>query len=123
MLKKLGQLEAFNDRFNIVLEGFDPVSTGGFTQVPNMILNDKNLSAQAKLAYAKLLSYAWFSDRVFPGQERMAEETGVSKSVVNRAILELQQRGYLEIQRRGQGKTNVYILKHTVTAKKNKKRG
>jgi hypothetical protein len=123
MMEKIGDSLAFKQAQNIVLQGFDPVSAGGFTQVPNVLLNDKDLTANAKLVYSKLLSYAWYNNMVFPGQERMAEEIGSSKSVVNRAVLELQKNGWLEIQRRGQGKTNVYVLKHTVTSKPGKKRG
>jgi len=44
----------------------------------------------------------------------MAEEIGSNKSTVNRAILELQKQGWIEITRRGQGMTNVYILKFVV---------
>ena len=113
-MDKLGEMEAFKERQNIVLEGFDPVSAGGFTQVPNILLNDPRLSFAAKVSYAKLLSYAWTNNLVFPGQERMARDIGSSKSVVNRAVLELQRQGWLEVRRRGQGKTNLYVLKHTV---------
>ncbi len=117
-MDKIGEIERLNEIRNIVLEGFDPVSAGGFTQVPNMLLNNTDLSAQAKLAYAKLLSYAWHNNMVFPGQERMAQETGSSQPTIARAIKELEQQGWLQIQRRGQGKTNIYILKHTITPKK-----
>ncbi len=120
-MQKIGEVDRLDEIRNIVLEGFDPVSAGGFTQVPNILLNDKDLTANAKLVYSKLLSYAWFNDRVFPGQVTMAEEIGSSKSVVNRAVLELEQRGWLEIKKRGQGWTNIYILRHTVTPKKAKK--
>lgn len=113
-MEKLGDLAQFQERQNIVLEGFDPVSSGGFTQVPNILLNDISLSFAAKVSYAKLLSYAWSNNLVFPGQERMARDIGSSKSAVNRAVLELQKHGWLEIRRRGQGKTNLYVLKHTV---------
>ena len=116
-MDKLSDLETFKERQNIVLEGFDPVSSGGFTQVPNILLNDPGLTFAAKVSYAKLLSYAWNNNCVFPGQERMARDLGSSKSVVNRAVLELQRQGWLEIRRRGQGKTNLYILKHTVGRK------
>jgi uncharacterized membrane protein len=51
----------------------------------------------------------------------MAEEIGSSKSTVGRAIQELEERGWLEIRRRGQGKTNLYILKYTVLPNKDKK--
>jgi len=54
---------------NIVLDGFDPVSTAGFTQVPNHILRCKGLSVGAKLTYAVLLSYAWQNDFCFPSPE------------------------------------------------------
>jgi hypothetical protein len=99
---------------NIVLHGFDPVSAGGFTQVPNVLLRSP-LSANAKVVYAQLLSYAWTNDRCYPGQERMAEDLGSTKSTVNRAILELQETGWLDVERRGQGKTNIYTLKYVVS--------
>src|SRR3954451_16407777 len=116
-MEKLGDSSIFKERQNIVLEGFDPVSAGGFTQVPNILLNETALSFAAKVSYAKLLSYAWNNNMVFPGQETMAKDIGSSRSVVNRAVMELQGRGWLQIQRRGQGKTNVYVLKHRVRAR------
>ena len=117
-MQKLSEIARFKEEQNILLEGFDPISAGGFTQIPNHLLNSKDLSAVAKIVYAKLLSYAWDNNRVFPGQERMAEDIGSSKSTVNRGIQELEDKGWLVIQRRGQGKTNVYVLSHTVRAKK-----
>ena len=122
-MEKLSDITQFKERQNIVLAGFDPVSAGGFTQVPNHLLNSRELTFGAKVVYAKLLSYAWHNDRVFPGQERMAEAIGSKKSTVNKAIKELEEKGWLAIERRGQGKTNVYTLCHTVTVKSRKKRG
>lgn len=116
-MEKLADIAHFKTRQNIILEGFDPVSAAGFTQVPNFILNCTQLSSNAKVVYAKLLSYAWSDDRVFPGQERMADDIGVSRPTTTKAIGELERVGYLEIQRRGQGLTNVYILRHTVKQK------
>jgi hypothetical protein len=116
-MEKLGDSKYFNEKLNIVLEGFDPVSAGGFTQVPNFIFNDKVLSFAAKVVYGKLLSYAWFNNYVFPGQDTMAQEMGTSQPTVARAIAELQKVGYLDIERRGQGMTNLYTLRHTVKQK------
>lgn len=113
-MEKVAQTAHYSQIQNIILEGFDPVSSGGFTQVPNFILKNPELSSNAKVVYAMLLSYAWNNDRVFPGQERMAEDMGISRPTVTKAIGELEQVGYLEIQRRGQGLTNIYILHHTV---------
>src|SRR5512138_2061812 len=53
------------------------------------LLNNHSLTNNAKVVYAKLLSYAWHNNQVFPGQERMAEEIGSSKSTVGRAVQEL----------------------------------
>jgi len=116
-MQKIGETAKFKEVQNIVLEAFDPVSAGGFTQIPNCVINDAVLSANAKLVYAKLLSYAWHNNLVFPGQERMAQEIGSSQPTVARAILELQTAGYLAIARRGQGLTNLYTLRHTVKQK------
>lgn len=113
-MDKLGDVQHFKDRQNIVLQGFDPVSAGGFTQIPNYLLNSPALSANAKVVYSKLLSYAWHNNRVYPGQERMADEIGTSQPTVARAVRELQDKGWLAIERRGQGKTNIYILKYKV---------
>ncbi len=117
MIEKIGDSQAFKQIQNIVLEGFDPVSAGGFTQIPNFLLNDKDLSFAAKVVYSKLLSYAWHNNMVFPGQETMAEDIGSKRSTVNKAIKELEVKGWLAIDRRGQGKTNIYTLKHTVKPK------
>ena len=63
---------------NIILRGADALSTKGFTQVPNHILDNGKLSPGAKLTYAMLLKYAWQNDYCFPGQERLAKDMGVS---------------------------------------------
>src|SRR5690242_10059203 len=99
-MKKLSDLYRFHERQNIILKGFDPISAGGFTQVPNVLLNDATISANAKVVYSKLLSYAWYNDLVFPGQDRMAADIGFSTPTVSRALHELEQHKWLEIQRR-----------------------
>src|SRR6266545_1988018 len=116
-MEKLANLAQFQNRQNIVLEGFDPLSAGGFTQIPNFVLKNAAVSCNAKVAYALLLSYAWNNDSVFPGQERMATDMGTSRPTVTKSIGELQKTGYLEVQRRGQGLTNIYVLHHTVRQK------
>ncbi|MBV8893004.1 MAG: helix-turn-helix domain-containing protein [Acidobacteria bacterium] len=101
-MEKLADLRQFQDRQNIVLQGFDPVSAGGFTQVPNILLKDPKVSANAKVVYSMLLSYAWNNAYVFPGQERLGEDIGLSQPTIARAVKELEQQGWLEIQRRGE---------------------
>ena len=116
-MDKISTIDRFKEHRNIVLEGFDPLTAGGYTQIPNLLLK-QSFSNNAKVVYAKLLSYAWHNNQVFPGQERMGEEISSSKSTVGRAIQELEDQGWLEIKRRGQGKTNVYVLKYRITPKK-----
>jgi len=117
-MQKLETIDRFKEHQTIVLKGFDPISAHGFTQVPNYLMTNSGLTCNAIVAYAKLLSYAWNNDRVFPGQERMAQEIGSSQPTVARAVKELEERGWLEIERRGQGKTNIYILKYKTPSKR-----
>ena len=62
----------------------------------------------AKMAYTALLSYAWHNDFCYPGQDRMAKEIGSSRKSVNLWLQELDEKGFIKIVRRGQGKTNLY---------------
>src|SRR5216684_8216778 len=87
---------------NIQLATKDPVARGGFTQVPNFILKDPDLSLGAKVTYAMFLSYAWHNDSCFPGQEKLAAHMGMSRSRVTEYVGELERAGLLKIQRRGQ---------------------
>ena len=95
---------------NIRLRNADAASTGGFTQVPNFILDTNLVSPGAKLAYALLLRYAWQNDYCFPGQERLAKDMGAGKRSIVTYLKELQKVGFIVIERRGQGKSNIYEL-------------
>ena len=108
---------------NIELDTSDPVVRGGFTQVPNFILKNPALSFGAKVAYAMFLSYAWHNDSCFPGQDRLSADMGVTRPRVTQLIAELQKVGLISIQRRGQGKTNVYRVHFNVQERKHAGRG
>src|SRR5262245_15271357 len=95
---------------NIELDTLDPVTRGGFTQVPNFILKHPKLSIGAKVTYAMFLSYAWHNDSCFPGQDRLAADMGVTRPRVTQLIAELEEAGLVSIQRRGQGRTNLYTV-------------
>jgi DNA-binding transcriptional ArsR family regulator len=94
----------------IILKGADAASAKGFTQVPNFLLKSKHLSAGDKMTFAMLLSYAWQNDYCFPGQQRLGDDLGLDERSVRRHLKSLQANGLLAIQRRGQGKTNIYEL-------------
>jgi hypothetical protein len=114
MLKPIGEI--LKEK-NIELGTDNPVVRGGFTQVPNFILKDSELSLGSRLTYAMFLSYAWHNDSCFPGQERLAVDMGMSRSRVTTFIGELEKAGLVEIQRRGLGKTNIYTIQFRVEAK------
>jgi hypothetical protein len=99
---------------NIELATSDPVVRGGFTQVPNFILTNGELSLGAKVTYSMFLHYAWHNNSCFPGQDRLAGDMGMSQSRVSEFIKELEEADLIEITRRGQGKTNLYKIKFVV---------
>ena len=99
---------------NIEIVGADPVTRHGFTQVPNVILTNKDLSVGGKLAYAMLLKYAWSDDACFPGQQKLSQDIGAGERSVRTYLKELEKAGLLEVTQRGLGKTNLYRLHLTV---------
>lgn len=98
----------------IILKGTDQATKNGFTQVPNFILANSKISPGAKLVFATLLSYAWHNNYCFPGQDKMAKDIGITRQSVNTHIKELEKKGFIQIKRRGLGKTNIYTLDFSV---------
>ena len=95
---------------NIILKGADAATARGFTQVPNFLLKSTKLSSGDKMTFAMLLSYAWQNDYCFPGQVRLGKDLGIHETNVRKHLKSLEAIGLLTIQRRGQGKTNIYEL-------------
>jgi|GEM_PF-1590967 len=108
-MQKLGDIKSFRDR-NLVLKGADIATQRGWTGVPNFILESNRISVGAKLVYAMLLKYAREMDDCFPGQERLSKDMGSGKRSVVRFIAELESVGLISIQRRGQGRPNLYTI-------------
>jgi len=81
-----------------------------FTQTPNSVMYDTSISHSARAVYSSLLSFAWNKKKAFPGQARLAEMTGYSKSTVKRCLNELREKKLISWKRRGFNKTNVYTL-------------
>ena len=110
-----GQLEKIEQ--NIKLNTADPVARDGFTQVPNFILRNPGISVGAKVVYAMFLSYAWHNSLCYPGQTRLAHDIGMTQPRVAQLIDELKEAGLVAIERRGQGKTNIYTINFIVKKK------
>jgi hypothetical protein len=102
---------------NIEIIGADLATRHGFTQVPNFILTNKDISVGAKLAYAMLLKYAWNNDACFPGQLSLAQDMGAAERSVRTYLKELEKVELLEIKQRGLGKTNLYRLHLTIKSR------
>jgi hypothetical protein len=105
---------------NIKLNTADPVARDGFTQLPNFILRNPAISIGAKTVYSLFISYAWHNNFCFPGQETLAKAIGMSVGSVNAFIKELEAVSLIEIERRGQGRTNLYTINYTVKPKRPK---
>lgn len=88
----------------------DPVDQAGFTQIPNVILCDSRLKVGARFLYCHLARFAWEEDSCYPGQDRLAGEIGMSHRAIRLHTKELEAAGLISIERRGQGKTNLYFL-------------
>gem|GEM_PF-1849293 len=97
-----------NDDANIVVE--NELLRRGFTSIPNYIFG-LPISSNAKLIYMALLSYAWNNRACYPGLAKLCTDVSLSDKPVTKAIEELSNASLLEVKRRGQGKTNLYILK------------
>src|SRR5512136_1018197 len=108
-MERLGEIKAFKDR-NLRLKGADIATQRGWTGVPNFILESKEISVGAKLTYAMLLKYARELDQCFPGQDRLAVDMGCGLRSVVRYIAELEKVKLLTVQRRGQGRPNLYSV-------------
>lgn len=82
----------------------------GFTILSNLVLLDTVLSDGAKVTYLVLLHHARQAGNCFPGQERLAQERGVSDRSVRSHLKELVERKLITVERRGQARTNLYWL-------------
>ena len=109
MMQRLGETNAFMER-NLILRGADIATQRGWTGVPNFILESDQISVGAKLTYAMLLKYAREMDECFPGQNRLAEDIGVSERSVRKWLKELEKVTLIEVKQRGQGKPNLYTV-------------
>ena len=103
---------------NIEIVGADLATRHEFTQVPNFILTNADISVGAKLAYAMLLKYAWKDDACCPGQAKLPQDMGAAerrvrtylKELEQADLLEIKQADLLEIKQSELGKTNLYRL-------------
>ena len=114
-MQKIGETDRFKQlEKTIIFEGADELNQSGYVLQPRAILKNPNISPGAKNVYSLLIDYGWNNEYCFPGQDRIAEDMGMSVSRINEFIKELESFGVIEITRRGQGKTNIYRIKFRI---------
>jgi len=76
--------------------------------IPNLIIQDQNLSPGAKITFGVLSQFSGKYGVCCPRQERIAERMGISKRQVIRYIEELKKEKYISVSQRGLRKSNIY---------------
>ena len=83
----------------------------GFTQISNAVLRCyPELSDGEKMTYAVLKSFAYVGPETFVGEETLARARDVTISTISRHLNRLIEVGLVKVRRRGQGKTNIWII-------------
>lgn len=82
----------------------------GFAAFPYLVMRDKAVSLGARMTYAFLLMYSWQEGSCFPGQQKMANQMGVSERQLRRYLYELSASGYIRIERTDKRYNNTYII-------------
>jgi alkylhydroperoxidase/carboxymuconolactone decarboxylase family protein YurZ len=82
----------------------------GFTQIPNVVLRNPELTSTSKCLYALLLSYAWQTQSCFPGHDTLACELGCTRQTIINSLNELREYKLINWKRRGLGKVNIYYI-------------
>ena len=104
-------VQAVNDKSQEVTP--EPATAGGFTMVPNDLLERGDISPGAKIICIGLLRFAWQEGFCFPGQERLAAMLGMGVRTVIRYLQELARARLILLERRGRGRTNRYLFPKT----------
>ncbi len=83
----------------------------GYVPVSNALIRlFSDLPDAALRTYLSLCSYAFGRGETFVGQETLCQIRGAHLSTIIKHISALKDAGLISVERRGQGKTNVYII-------------
>ncbi len=83
---------------------------GGFTSIPNRILENTNISLSARMTYAMLLKYAWHKDFCWPAQERLGSDLGLKPRMIRYHLDELRKAELVTWKRQGLNRPNIYYI-------------
>lgn len=82
----------------------------GYTKFWNVVMLRTDLSAYSKMFYVLLWHFAWLDESEMPHQEQLAALVPCSTRQLSTSVAELAAAGLIESVRRGQGRTNRYVL-------------
>ena len=96
-----------------------------FTQVYNVVLEDKRLDVYSLIVYIALCSRAWTikgkrNDHVYPSLNEVRKQLGVSKDIVIRSMRILESLGYIEVERSKGERRNNYVITEAVAENNDK---
>ena len=80
-------------------------------KVPYAVINDPMLMPTAKLVYAAIAYRVGSNGCCWPGMRRLASDTRLHVNSIVRAVEELETAGWLMVERRGKGQSNLYRLR------------
>lgn len=86
----------------------------GYGFIPRSVMQDTELSWTARSIYSLICCYAGSDEKAFPSQDEMSRCTGYTTRTIRSAIVELQESGYITIEKKKDNFThrqrNVYII-------------
>ena len=83
----------------------------GYVPLSNALIRlFADLPDAALRTYLVLCSYAFGRGETFVGQETLCQLRGAHLSTIIKHINSLKEAGLISVERRGQGKTNIYII-------------
>jgi len=109
-LKKSPQSEEGGDRTVVIQDEHLRQFAGGFTSIPNRVLENNGISLGARMTYAMLLKYAWQKNFCFPAQESIAQDLAVSDRSVRTFLNELRDKKLISWKRQGLNRPNIYYI-------------
>jgi hypothetical protein len=95
-------------RFNVSAK----VLREGFTQIPNVIIDDYALDSQEKAILMALYRHAYGQNHCYPSHKLIGQEAGCNKRSVVRKLKSLRSKGYVSWQKTS--KFNTYALKISI---------
>ena len=94
------------------IKGFD-INSAGYGMIPKSVMQNKELSINAKAVYAYFCSYTGAGNSCFPSRSKICYDLGISNNSLTKYVRELTNQGYItikQVKEKGRFSHNVYTL-------------